>query len=815
MSSTTEDHNALNVSVAEIASPKALDSALIRSANAGYVQDIKDFLAKPYPIRTGTWSGASAYQLAAISLPYEMLNLPMYQKKTDGYLAFRATIVLKLQVNCDRFQQGRLIMSYVPQGTVTGTNVYGRVNNLMKLTQLPNVQLDAACDTEAVLRIPYVSPTSHYNLLDQSGNCAAAFLHVYLPLLFGTGSSTASYTVWCHFDDVELLTPTLDSSFISQSGRIPSERELNNKRSGPVESVFTGLSGLATKLMGIPTLSSVAAPASWVLAAFAKTAGHFGWSNPRDEGPVTKHKRITYPYLGNSDAQDASQPLALKSQNKVEMLPGFAGSDMDEMNINFIASRPAYYQTVTWTSAATAGTQLFAAPLTPVQFRATSTFGTTPILELVDYVPCSFLCDIFQYWRGSLKFTIKFAKTDFHSGRLLVAYGPGVKSTATPTIPDTNYLHRSIVDVREGNEFTFVFPYSSTLTWLESIPQGSGHQGFYGRMWIKVLNPLVCPDTVSPNISFAVEVSMDEDAQFCVPMPFSGKAASIQQSDFASQCGSIFNLKKLLFGKLNVTNMPYSPDCFVSQAGDLKDTTPACAIAPIDTTVGASVRKTIDYAANKFCIGETIDSLLHLTKLSATITCFGTGWTNAATTSWLEIAPFTIGGRGVYSTATNDQSSMAGDWISILSPLYAYSRGGVRFHFTPPQNNTATTLTAYLAPNTGNIFAASNNPVAAVFGHNPYNENNGLVAVSNLTTDGNLSVEIPQYHVLHSRLNRITISDYTGAGPSEPMDLYSPNFELMVQSSATNIKHTIRRQAGDDFALGFFVGIPTYVVGSH
>lgn len=70
--------------------------------------------------------------------------------------------------------------------------------------------------------------------------------------------------------------------------------------------------------------------------------------------------------------------------------------------------------------------------------------------------PVAGLANVFAYYRGSLIFTFKLAKTRFHTGRLLIAFSPGTdivdllgnrSTTAVNSMTTTNYLHREFVDI--------------------------------------------------------------------------------------------------------------------------------------------------------------------------------------------------------------------------------------------------------------------------------------------------------------------------------------------------------------------------------
>jgi hypothetical protein len=800
--STTNDVKSGEATVIQtvMRSPKDLDSMLVQDARSQYVQNIKQFLAKPHIIRSGRLNAGVTGGLAAIAVPEEPLAVPLFADKVDGFLGFRATTVFRLQFNANRFQQGRMIMYYIPQGQVNGACPGMRTSSLRRVTQLPNVQFDLSCDTEAILKIPYVAPTTHYNLIDGTGPIAALYLGVYSPLQYGTGISYADWTLWVHFEDVELVTPTIpfsdlpsfalrsnedsgggteqDEEFVSQSGvsryrrLMPTDTESSDSTSGPVESVLKDFSSLSLQASSIPLLSSVAAPANWVLSALEKTAAHFGWSNPLDESRVARVRNVIFPYLAPCDTVDSSLPLSLKANNKVEVLSGFAGTDIDESSIAYIVSVPSFHEQADWTTSNLHGDILFRYLLHPYTFCNTTTIGVTPNANVVtDHSPMSFISRFFRQWRGSIQFTFKIVKTSFHSGRLLFAFAPGYIGATGVSLDNTDYLHREIIDIREGFQFTFTAPYVSTHTWRSTETFTTEHA--YGTVWLMVLNPLVCPDTVAQSVRILVEVSMTPDAQFAFPAP---------------------NLM-----------IPYATDSevfnFVSQSSVPAYTLPKdeCRINSSDS-LGNSKAVADQLTSAKYCVGEDIVSVLQLLKRTAI-----TQLHLFTATQQTAFRPFTVG--GVYyqsSVPSTVRSSWRGDIFSAICACFAYNRGGVRLAFVPSGSTFNGTR--------GDIYLAPTRTAAGVSQFSAANTAN-LVACAcapyDISRDGGQQVQVPQYNRLHSRLSRMAFED-PSTGLVEPRDLYSSEVSVVLTTGILSLP-TIRRQVADDFSVGFFLGVPRTV----
>jgi len=80
------------------------------------IHTITDFLQRPIVVQTGLWSASDATetQLYTANFPEVLIANAMYQEKLRGFVGLRATLVVKVQVNSQPFQQGRLMLQYYP-----------------------------------------------------------------------------------------------------------------------------------------------------------------------------------------------------------------------------------------------------------------------------------------------------------------------------------------------------------------------------------------------------------------------------------------------------------------------------------------------------------------------------------------------------------------------------------------------------------------------------------------------------------------------------------------------------------------------------
>lgn len=757
-----------------------IDPAFYSSSTDNYSQEIKDFLGKPTIIQSGSFASTDVHgSIYQANMPRALLLLkPMYLNKLSGYLGFRATQVFRLVVNADPMQQGRYLMYAVHFGGMSNTAAQAAAdansNTLVQRTQLPRVEIDVNCDTEATLRIPYVSSFNFFPLsVLTSGNGMGAICRLvispYVALTSGTGSSTCGYTLWTHFEDIELIGPALPQSgrMFGSSKKRGSGKSETEKEQGarPISTTLAKISSASSLFKGVPLLSSYAQGVSWVTDLLSRATYVFGWSKPIQLMPVHRMSRALAPFMCNVDAIDQSYPLSFMSKAAVGMAKGFSGTDIDEMDFTTIARIPAFKRVDSWATSATSGTLLINMLVSPVAAIQSRTVNS---LIYKDYTPAAFICQYFKYWRGSVVYTFKLVKTSFHSGRLLVAFTPvsGIDSTTGAiTMDNTAYLHREIIDVRDCNEFTIVVPFVSCVPYCLTDP--SQNSSNFGNIFVYVLDALVAPDTVSSTVSIITEISMGPDFEVAYP-----KAASLVPG-------------------YNIT----------PQSGEMFGGANPCGI--LEKPIGSS-STSMDMNLNaEMCIGEKITSFRQLTKVFQPLLARLTVITPSL--SGVNILPFA-------STAVKDQvgplmPDHSPDLFSTLSSIFALSRGGMRIKFRIQTTaNGAYTNIAYLTgASTGFVGGLILNMASATSAQTltPY--------ILESTQNPVLEVQIPQYHRYVSRINSqcLGMSGYEYENNNAGM---APDISLQVQHgdlTVASIKsYTIYRAMADDGNFGVFKSIP-------
>lgn len=405
------------------------------TANDSLEHSIKDFLQRPIQIHQGVWSSRdkTENQLFTANFPEVLIENDMYREKLTGFVGLRATLVIKVQVNSQPFQQGRLMLQYIPYAQYMPNKVSLINSTLQGRSGCPRTDLDLSVGTEIEMRIPYVSPHVYYNLVTGQGSFGAIYLVVYSKLedqVSGTGS--IEYTVWAHLEDVDLQFPTGASIFTGSSpnrvkfanklktgkitnkdlekaidsqvhlkpcAKIYAQMGLELEQIGQQHSISNGVGQLATTLQRVsnaPLLGSVFSRPAWIANTAANVARILGFSKPTVAGLPCESKLRTQTHMANFDGADSSHKTALSAENEIETVPGLAGTSVDEMALTTVLSIPNYWDRFSWSTGDEAQKSLWTNYVTPMKIKD---FSTT----VTDRFRCThlgYVANCFGYRRG-------------------------------------------------------------------------------------------------------------------------------------------------------------------------------------------------------------------------------------------------------------------------------------------------------------------------------------------------------------------------------------------------------------------------------
>lgn len=734
-------------------------------------QTIPDFLKKPYAVYSGTWNTSQTGNtvLYTTNIAPFLTSVTQWNKKIQGYNLVRGTACFRVVINANPFQQGKLISTFVPGNA----NMTHRNLDLCQKTQQPNVELDCR-DATSLIKIPYIATSEWYDMVKGITDWGVYTLSVLSPLSVGSGGeNNVNYTIFLYFEDFELTAPLIPQSGAPSMKRKArpnrtvvshSEKEATGMTEGG--SISKGLqmgADIASSVASIPMLAPLAEPASWILRGTSKIAAWFGWSKPESDQPARLSSRRLVPNMSNSTGSSNASTLALFHDNAVEIMPDMAGNGMDEMSFDYLKTRKALIRRNGWATTNSPGDVLYSTVIIPRQLTAldTSFIGGAVSYSLTSMPPFAFLARYFYQWRGSIDILIKFAKTDFHSGRLLITFSPlATGAPTTPTIQTSIQSLREIVDIRGKSEVLLKLPYVIGQQYLK-YDQSSG------LLTVAVLNELRCPETCSQGVDFLIYVSAGEDFELACP------------------------------GGVSNDGHP----AFVPQGG--------AAVSDQDQTIvaepiGGYVIPSMSLEPSRTCVGEMFTSIKQLlnryTPWQSSVVLLADG-----TTSNFGIYPYYMGmpTNGLIGPVA---PTLTSDALSMFSTGFAFYRGSVKI---------LDVCDDYIAKNPKaqiSVNSESQGPVYLSSGLSEaiwYNKANPILATGSTDpvavqiSDAGIGMQetrLPYYCRTH-------MSEVKNVISTTPSGYSDPNCTLFLgTSNGSSDAHKLYRSCSDEFQLAYFLG---------
>jgi hypothetical protein len=377
-------------------------------------------------------------------------------------------------------------------------------------------------------------------------------------------------------------------------------------------------------------------------------------------------------------------------------------------------------------------------------------------------------------WRGGFRLTVKLVKTEFHSGRLAVVFVPSMWPMANPTtIPfdKTVFLHRNIIDIREGNEFTFDFPYNGFTQYRPTSLAAPNSVG--GQVFIYVVNSLVAPANVSSTVTCLFEWSATPDFEFAQPI---------------NPTGSVI---------MQATPQIGRSDCEI-----------------VSESVGGANSQHPSIAAES-CIGERILSLRSLLK-KFSLTRQTTDPSTVVGNRTFSVRPYAVNVAQMNVVPTYIASTNQMDMFDRIASMYAFYRGGMRMKFVHEDKLSDSHIQATIMGGLG-----MNGSTTAMFNYGSVLSSadpvNRPFAFSRGDGQGACEVEFPFY----SFTPMMCIADYltnpSAASPplSNSYMPLGPNVlgfvSIKDSSGAAGSYPRAYRAIAEDGSLGLFVSTPPMI----
>jgi len=295
---------------------------------------IPDFLSRYVIISQGTWQSSSTpgAVLVNMTFPKQLFNTGAYSvtqniNKLDGFVGLKAKVRVRIEVNSQPFQAGMLLLHYLPYSEYMQSHTQWFATNtstdLVASTGCPHVIMNLANTTSMEFCTPYISPYLFFNLPTGQGSFGNVVISVLSPLS-SSAASTASYTVWARFEDIDLRYPT-DAPLTTNFAQIGTELSTMESR-GTISSTVGAVGRAASAVLPWVGLGWLSSPVASLASGAESVLKMLGFSKPVVEAPVTRIKNSPTQYFFNHDGADTSHKLGLSAANALTQYSGWAGT---------------------------------------------------------------------------------------------------------------------------------------------------------------------------------------------------------------------------------------------------------------------------------------------------------------------------------------------------------------------------------------------------------------------------------------------------------------------------------------------------------
>jgi hypothetical protein len=510
-------------------------------------------------------------------LPQALLDKSsLVRQKLNNFLYMRSDIEIEVKVNSNPFQQGELLLAYFPKSLDT-TRFRATANEfLASVTSAPHTYIKLEQGNSMKMTIPYANVLEHLDLSKPDNIYGVINLYCTSKLKGPVGIEKAVVNVRARFVTPEVYVPT-DNSLLSNQRYMELEIQAINKiknritqvnnngkwraqmsegeKEGPVSKIAGTIASVGEALTPIPVIGRVAEVTSWVARAAQGVATYFGWSKPVSQ--IMPRPIVNRPaaYMGNTEGQDASHVLAQISDNAIDstaMVP----SDTDELALGTIFSRPNTIFRKTITKNDFVGKNLlFSWEVSPFAGYTQQPYSNGQDFALGSF---SFASMMARFWRGSIVYSLRAIKTQYHSGRIVAVYFPNRTVFDIPeTLNEEITTNSNIIfdlQAKSQEEFSLekpiVIPYTSNEPWKRTLWKDLD-TGLYdarslntscGIVGVYCYNELVCPENVAQEVTFMLSVKAGSDYELSLPqIQLQGGFASSVQINIGAEIANAIN----------------------------------------------------------------------------------------------------------------------------------------------------------------------------------------------------------------------------------------------------------------------------------
>lgn len=523
-----------------------------------YRSEIQDFFSREYLVLAKTISSSTAKDTLIFDIDPLMQFIAQRQirNKLDGYQYLRGDVIVRIETNATKFHSGALQISWIPpnrvhwvqSGNATMSELTGYNGGVMTLTGNDNF----------TMTMPFINTVQAWDLskfvsglggahtlgalncftltkVNVAATVSSIYVRVYLSMrnveYFGYVADqllkfepppaplpyslqTEAQAQFASFDKVSLYHNKVGSL----DGSDPEQMQKSIKK------VTTGVAEIVK--------SVVKAYGEQLVPGSSALMSTLGFHKPSDVSS-NQATNLKWADLAMSRGLDTGKKIGIGMDNTVGPFLDLGPFSMNEMEISNIVRTPMMLCRRTLKGDAPAGTQILAWLPAPHNVGASQILdsgviqgGDTVSQLAIDENYLSHVASCAEFWRGSLRITMRVICTGFHSFRLRAFWIPGdymnlIESWTASTIPsliNVSSTINTVIDVNGAATHTFEIPFQredfllpgrmkSSAKYSDTIVNNEAYNGLFV---VETQTPLAYPSDPAPDVEFVFYVSSNQ-----------------------------------------------------------------------------------------------------------------------------------------------------------------------------------------------------------------------------------------------------------------------------------------------------------------
>jgi hypothetical protein len=498
-------------------SPDSASLPLYPSLSTPSSFSLTEFFSRPVCLYTYAGSG-SITTLPTETYASDYIGLTSVQEKLKYLKLLRGTFKVDFLLTTSPYAFGQFICAfYMGSPASTGCSTLDPTLFNYWLSSKDKVILDCANMTSGSISIPMhiVYPFTDVAIVSSSSPDPVLAemrmsITTLVPILNALDGTSSPFTIKVF---VSLLNPEVTVPVFQDVGTIYTS-ETQRAMDGPISYPASIVARIGKSLSKVPVIGKFAYATSLAAEAVSSIAILFGFSRPKDMSIVAyPHQEDYASYAGNLRIKGLTlDPLA-----EIPIDNSFLGDMGDNLTYQNTIQREGLLAIFAWNKAQPAAYLVYQCAVAP--------YLSTGVLGVMSLPPVSYVSQLFNLWRGTLRFRFVVPANRYLRGKLRFYWSPTyVSAMPSPDVYQqiTQNSTSVILDLAQSTEITMEFPYavrspfSPVISAWSDQESGTVSTEANGYLYCIVEEPLLCQSTAL-GLSVLVWLSAGDDFQFAIP----------------------------------------------------------------------------------------------------------------------------------------------------------------------------------------------------------------------------------------------------------------------------------------------------------